>query len=262
MIRVVALATVLASATPALAADRDEAQPIWGISFRTGPYKPGMGSNARYYNAYYASPTDQSLFKNHPLLTEVEIDYYILREFGLLGPMVEIGFWGVSGETRYCNHADASGNDVPGPCSTTEILTPGVSLPGGDSTKLSAYPITLGAIYKLDLIKRYTVIPLVPYAKGGLTWFTWRNTVGGKISHHNGDPAEGATLGARATVGLALNLDFLEPGTASRARLSTGIADSYLFGEMSFLWIDGFGDKKRLDFSGQTVQVGFAVDFL
>jgi len=262
MIRLVALATVLATATPALAADHEDAQPSWGISFRTGPYKPSMGTNARYYNAYYTSPTDHSLFKNHPLMTEVEIDYYILREFGLLGPMVELGMWGVSGATRACVHPDASGTPVKGPCSSTEILTPGVSQSGTDSTKLTAYPITLGAIYKADLIKRYTVIPLVPYAKGGLTWFTWRNTVGGKLSHYLGHPAEGATLGVRGTVGLAFNLDFIEPNAASRARMSTGIADSYLFGEMSFLWVDGFGNNKRLNFSGQTVQVGFAVDFL
>jgi hypothetical protein len=255
MIRLVLLAACLGAAAPALAA-RDEAQPTWGFSFRSGPYQPSMGSNAPYYRAFYTSPKDGSLFKNHPLLSEIEVDWYIFSDIGLLGPMLQVGLWGVSGNTQYCVHGG-----VKGPCSADEILTT-QSTSGPDSTKLTVYPITLGAIYKLDQIKRYTVIPLVPYAKGGLSYFIWRNTVGGSISHYLGHPAEGATLGFRGTIGLAFNLDFIEPSAASRARMSTGIADSYLFGEMSFLWVDGFGDKKRLDFSGNTIQVGFAVDFL
>ena len=256
MMRLLVIAGVLAVTTPALAAG-DEAPPTWGFSFRLGPYQPGMGRNADYYKASYTSANDGSLFKNRPLMSEIELDWYILRDIGLLGPMLQLGLWSVSASTKYCVH-----NGLNGTCSTREILTPGVSQTGTDSSKLAVYPVGLGLVYKLDLIKRYTVIPLVPYAKGGLTYFLWRNTVGGDISHYNGKPAYGGTLGARGTLGLAFNIDVLEPGAASRARMSTGIADSYLFAEWSYLWVDGFGAKKRLDFSGNVIQVGFAVDFL
>lgn len=256
MMRLFVFISALAAATPALAATNDDVQPNWGISFRLGPYQPSMGRNADYYKAIYTSPHDGSLFKNRPLMSEIEIDWYLVHDYGLLGPTLTVGLWGVSGSTRYCVH-----DGVNGPCSTTEILTPGASLAGTDTSKLSVYPVGLGLIYKADQIKRYTVIPLVPYAKGGLTYFMWRNTVGGDVSHYSGKPAYGGTLGLRGTVGLAFNIDVLEPSAASRARMSTGLTDSYLFGEWSFMWADGFGAKKRLDFSGNTVQVGFAVDF-
>jgi hypothetical protein len=253
----VTLAATLVTSAAAAAPAAEEAQPSWGLYFKSGPYKPQMGSGTvhDYYELIYSSQKDSSLFKNRPLMSEVVVTWYVVNQFGLLGPTAHLGLWGVAGPTRVC------GTDR---CTASTVFT---STPGNDTTRLSIFPLGVGLEYRLDLLKRYTGVPLVPYASASLDYYFWRNSVGGKVSsftdtatgtHRRG---VGGTAGYRATGGVAFNLDVIEPDAASRAHATTGMTDSYLFLEYTRIWADGFGDAKRLDFSGTMIQLGVGVEF-
>ena len=114
-------------------------------------------------------------------------------------------------------------------------------------------------------IRRYSPA-LVPYVKAGLTYHLWWYFVEGKTVPVLVDsttslyhPSQGGTLGLHGTLGLAINLDWLDP-TAGRGGSVISLAGSYLFGEVDFVLTDGFGGR-RLNLSGIVIQAGLNVDF-
>jgi hypothetical protein len=253
----VALLLALATGVSSPASAVEDSQPTWGLCIKSGPFKPQMGSGAvhDYYELIYSTEKDDSLFSHRPMLTEVVLSWYLVNQFGLLGPTAHIGLWGVAGPTRVCGSSS---------CTPSTVNT---STPGNDTTRLSLFPVGLGVEYRFDLLKRYTWVPLVPYGSASLDYYFWRNSVGGKVSsftdtttgvHRRG---VGGTWGYRATAGLAFNLDVIEPDAASRAKVTTGMTDSYLFGEFTHIFANGFGDSGRLYFSGNLVQIGIGVEF-
>lgn len=244
--------------TLAAMARADEMPPAWGFEIKGGPYQPQVGTDDErtYFEAIYASEPDEALFEHRPLLWSLETDWYFVRDIGLLGPLVRVGYWSIVAPNRVCGPQEARVD-----CTVDDVLNDRSS-DGNDDTRLTAFPLSVGVVYRMDLLKRTRGIPLVPFAKASVDYYFWRNTVRGEVSRRDdGLRGAGGTLGAQASAGVAFNLDWIEPGAASRARASTGLADSYLFGEYSQLWADGLGDDKRLDFSGWVVQVGLALDF-
>ncbi len=249
-----ALAEVTLADAPAPASSTHSDNPRFGFELRFGPYRPHVGSDEErdYYKLIYASGDDDSMFEHRPMMKTLEIDTYLSDSFGLLGLAFTFGHWRTEGPTREC--------DSPEGCTPETV---GESTPGTDVTALTIYPVGLALVYRFDLLKRRnSAFVLVPYAKAGIDYYIWRNTVRGEVSEGEMGRGTGGTLGARGTLGLSLNLDWIEPDAASRARGATGLADSYLFLEGSWLWADGFGDTTRFDMSAFLVQLGVAIDFL
>ncbi|MBN1962765.1 MAG: hypothetical protein JW841_17680 [Deltaproteobacteria bacterium] len=236
-------------------------KPIWGFSIATGPYQPEMGKNKAYYRRIYAAKSNSSLFKHRPLMTTFTANWYILDTFGLLGLYGQFGYWKVSAPTRICNATDPNDatQTVVVACQPEDILARR-SVEGTDQTELSIYPLSVGVNYKFDLLMREFALPLMPYTKGGIDYFLWRNTTGGHVSYYHGKQGYGGTLGAQAALGLMLNLDWIEPSAAKHARSSTGVVASYIFFEARRLFADGFGNEKKLDLSATHLQVGLALD--
>ncbi|MEO0459649.1 MAG: MXAN_2562 family outer membrane beta-barrel protein [Myxococcota bacterium] len=275
--RIVLLA-VLGFSIPA-AAQVDERRPYNGIGLKVGPFQPNVsdsGVQREFYGQVFSRedpesesrPFTSGLTRAEPMYT-LDIDYYLVTRYGLLGLTGSVGYWSINGATRVCPQAsdgstcnpDASEDD---PDSVTK------SVAGNDSTRLTTIPITFGIVYKWDELKRrFRYFPFVPYVKGGITYTYWRNTAGGDGTVRTGvnDSGNSVTLfrgrgghfGLFGTVGLALNLDWIEPQTARSAR-STGMVDTYLFVEGTTTQNDGFGGD-RLDFSDMYWQVGLSVDF-
>jgi hypothetical protein len=65
-------------------------------------------------------------------------------------------------------------------------------------------------------------------------------------------------MGVHGSAGLALSLDWISGGPVDQHRL---FLDSFLFAEVSRLWIDGFGNEKKLDMSATTITFGLSFDF-
>ena len=70
----------------------------------------------------------------------------------------------------------------------------------------------------------------------------------------------GGSLGVSGSLGIALNIDFIEPGAATNARNGSGIADAYLFFE--YRWTYAGFRKDGLDWSDDHGLVGIGIDLL
>ncbi len=219
------------------------------VELRLGPYEPRVGGGREhdYYQLVYGG--------EHSLMKSLSYGRYARHGAGALGLSVEIGHWHIDAPTRVCR--DARGE--PQGCTPASVWS---SKPGNDTTSLTLVPIGLAASYRLDALEQLTGVPLAPYARLGLEYTFWRNTVRGELSRGRDGAGAGGTLGVASSLGLAFRLDWLEPDVARRARSSSGIASSRIFCEVVALWADHFGHADRLDVSDTFVQGGLGIDFL
>ena len=227
----------------------EDRRPQFGFELRFGPFRPQIGSAGERaaYDAVYSD--DDSLFKDRPLMKQLELSWYPWTRFGVGGLFFRIGHWRASGTTRDCGDAGCEGGGLVG------------SSKGNEKTSLTILPLTVGVVYKFDLLKERFYIPLVPYAKAGFDYFLWFNSAAGKTSvASDGSKGRGGTPGINASVGLALNLDWIEPSAAMSGRSGVGIADTYLFIEYSMAY-SGFRSS-GLEMSESYALVGLAIDFL
>ena len=228
----------------------EEKRPQFGFELRFGPFRPQIGTAGERaaYDAVYGD--DDSLFKDRPLMKQLELSWYPWARYGVGGLFLRIGHWRASGTTRACGDASGcAGGSLEG------------SIAGNEKTSLTILPLTIGVVYKFDLLKERFYIPLVPYAKAGFDYFLWFNSAAGETSvAADGSKGRGGTPGVNASVGLALNLDWIEPSAAMSGRSGVGIADSYLFIEYSMAY-SGFR-ASGLEMSENYALVGLAIDFL
>ena len=123
-------------------------------------------------------------------------------------------------------------------------------------------PLALTVGYRFELLADRFKVPLVPYAKGGLTYAFWWSRDGGEIAENMaGEKARGGTWGWQINAGGMLRLDFIEPGTAKKLDASTGINHTYLFGEYQLARITNFGQDDAVSLGDSTFFVGLAMEF-
>lgn len=226
------------------------ARPQFGFELRFGPWRPAIGTDneREAYDTVYGD--DNSLFKDRPLMKQIEVSWYPWDKFGVGGLFFRIGHWRASGRTRDCPDSDG--------CADGGLDG---SVRGNEKTSLTVMPLTVGAVFKLDYFKEKFYIPLVPYVKGGIDYFLWFNSAAGKTSiASDGSKGRGGTFGVNGSVGLALNLDWIEPGAAMSGRSGSGIADTYLFIEYSMAY-SGFRSS-GLEMTENYALVGLAIDLL
>lgn len=119
--------------------------PRFAIELRLGPYRPELGSDAaRDLYAKVYTP-DKSLFKNHPLIKQLEVDWYPFNTIGLAGVYSRVGYWVATGHARTC----ATDEDPAAVC-TPETVSE--STQGSEKDKLMVVPIELGLVYKYDIM--------------------------------------------------------------------------------------------------------------
>jgi hypothetical protein len=247
----IAIALLASLTGPAAAAQ--EQTPGFGAEVRLGPYGPRIGNESERasYEAHFGD--------SQPLLKALEVERYVWDEIGLLGIYARVGHWKTAGNTLRCE--DDAGDTVA--CTPDNIDT---ATEGNDRTTLMVVPLSLGTVYRFDLLKRKWRVPLVVYGKVGLDYYVWRSTGGGEVSEalvvsEDGTVQQrtgsGGTAGFHAAGGLQLNLDWIE----SRHPSTRSFLSSYLFAEIAWRWADGFGDRDRLDMSDNQFLMGLAFDF-
>lgn len=228
----------------------------YGVELRVGPFAPNISDDQTvrdFYALLYNQDPDDSIFEFRPLMKTVEFDYYVLSRFGLLGLIGSVGHWSIKGNTRVCPSADDGSTCTPETVFDSE--------PGNDETTLTLVPLSAGVVYRFDKYKReFPYIPVVPYIKGGVSYTLWWSRTPNGISSRDGLRGEGGNLGYFGTVGLSLNLDWIEPSTSQKARIGSDIADTFLFFDATLSRADGFREN-ALDFSDTFFQAGLAVDF-
>ncbi len=208
----------------------------FAFEIKLGPHRPLIDREP----SLTTDPYHRYFGNSQMLMGELELDFQLWRPLGSLGVAVAVGY----AETFGSAVDDATGQKSP------------------ESTGLRLFPVKLLAVYRFDWLAQKHNIPLVPYLKAGLVMETWWIVKGGITeSHLTGGEALGVRWGGAATIGLALQIDFLDPRLARDFDTSAGVNHTYLFAEWAITEVNDFGLRSGLDLSSRNVFIGLAVEF-
>ena len=126
-----------------------------------------------------------------------------------------------------------------------------------DSTSLNIIPTSVTVTYRFDVLAEHYHIPLAPYARLALERYNWWISKGG-----GGSAKVGATNGWSWSGGVALQLDFFDPGLSRELDHETGINRTYAFFDVTKTYVDDFGSSKSWDLSDKKYSLGFGLMFV
>ncbi len=216
--------------------------------------------NAREYNET-GQLINTGQQPGYRLLTSIEFDVQFLRRpWGNFGVGLTTGFY------RRTTHAFVINPDGSG-CTLATCSR------SGDESGLNILPLSALFIYRLDLLANRYHIPIVPYFKVGLAYYVWWMNDGNGILSASKKPsyqpgstiqpqeAKGGSFGFVLHPGIAIQLDFLERKVAHTMDMELGINHSYLFVELNYANVNGFGAANKLNLSDTMVNTGLAFEF-
>jgi hypothetical protein len=218
-----AFLAVLAAAAPARAQEavaldratirRNDFSPQHAaFELRVGPYRPRIDDNL---------PTDayEDFFGDSArYMFGFELDWQALRipYLGTLGPGIGWGYTQMSAR-----------NQVPPDSAEPDAVV-------SQESTLNIMPIYGVGVLRVDALARRYGVPLVPYAKLGLSYaFWWINDGVGTATNDAGVKGRDISIGTQAALGGMFLLDILEPSAALGADNESGVNNSYLFFEWS-----------------------------
>jgi len=212
----------------------------FALELRFGPYKPDIDSEFEGTTRETQAPYQGFFGTSRHLMTQIELDYQIVRHLGSLGAGVSVGYFKQSG-----TNVDPQGR-----------LTT-------DTSSLRLIPFAVSAVYRFDLPYERVGIPLVPYGKLGFDYILWTVTNGnGEVpTAPSGGRGEGGTLGWHAAVGLSLVLDFFDRNGANQFDEELGVNHTHLFFEYGHIDASGLGQSNRLHLGDTTWTAGLMFEF-
>jgi hypothetical protein len=243
-----------------------ESRQLFALEVKFAPYSPKIDQSAGLtgtpfadlFNSQGAERGSQPAYR---LLTTIEFDYQFWRRaYGNFGVGVSAGY------ARRTTHAFQL-NDDGSSCTNIPFC-----IRSGDETALNVIPLEALFVYRLDVLANRYHIPLVPYVKVGLAYYIWVIQDGGgdvarfpRPTMMNPNPSQdkgyGGSFGFALHPGLALQLDFIERGVAKTMDAETGINHTYLFCELNYANVNGFGASNKLNLSDTTFNAGLAFEF-
>ena len=271
------------SVTPALAnekhvggaTDFDETTPTrfqspqrFMLELKFSPYSPridhsaGLNGQTPFADLFNKQSAKKGSQPANRLLGGVEFDVQFLhRDWGNLGVGITTSFYRRTTHSFQLN-ADGTSCTVPS------------CVRSGDQTALNVLPLSALFVYRLDVLANKYHFPLVPYFKVGIGYYVWWvEDGGGSLStatyprpttanpKPKTDSAYGGTFGYVLNPGLALQLDFIERSVARTLDAEIGVNHTYLFAELHYADIRGFGAKDKLNLSDTTFSAGLAFEF-
>jgi hypothetical protein len=214
----------------------------WAFELRFGPYVPNVDSE---FNNASSAPQKTVMGTGHHLMSQFELDWELFHAIGTLGVGLQAGYMS---ETAKAFKADTAG------AATTDR--------SGDDTTLRIMPVAALAVYRMDLAAEYWHIPLVPYAKAGLNYTFWSITDGnGNTPKYKGGKGKGGTPGWQAAVGIALQLDFIDPSAARSFDSDMGVNHTCVFFEWNHVAANGLGQSGKLHLGDSTWVAGLMFEF-
>ena len=235
----------------AAAAPAGEARPDWVLGIKLGPYVPGIDAQLGTTDGPY-----KQMFGGYNIMPVLEVDRIVLRG---VGQLTIGGSAGYLGKTGYAWKQDTSGMTIPGDVAT------------GDKTSFRLVPLAATASYRLTYLDDRYGVPLVPYVRGGLSYYLWWvRAPNGSIAAAPkdgcadtakcGNKALGASAGLQGSIGLELRAERVDPDAMASMR-GSGIEHAGFYAEYQVAWVDGFGKATKLAVGDNTWFAGFDFEF-
>ncbi|HEX8796122.1 MAG TPA: MXAN_2562 family outer membrane beta-barrel protein [Polyangiaceae bacterium] len=229
---------------------RYESPQNFAIELRFSSFKPQVDSDP---NLNGCTPFSDIFGSGSSLLAGVEFDWQALRipHVGTLGPGAGIGYVSFSANAPYSATASSSGKCVT---STGQA--------SGENTSLNIYPMYLVGVFRADGLWKDLRVPVIPYAKLGGAFALWQatNTLGTSV--FNSTKGQGYSLGTELALGIAFNLNFLDPNSAREFDESMGVNSTLAFAEWTDANINGLGlQSDPLRVGGTSWTFGIAWEF-
>jgi hypothetical protein len=205
------------------------------FELRFGPYSPKIDDSAPIpAYADFFGDTNRYMFG-------IEVDWQAWRApyIGTLGIGVGWGYTQMAGTNK------------------VEFVVPGEPPPTiSQESTLNIMPVYGVGVLRVDTFARNFHVPLVPYAKLGLSWaFWWVNDGIDTATNDLGDKGKDVSVGYQAAIGGMFLLDILDPGGALSADVDSGVNNSYLFFEWSMS--DYGGDQMNVGSSNWVTGLAF-----
>ncbi len=233
MTRLLAVAAVLAAASPAFAQfdEKIGPSPRWGsvdVGFQR--YRPNIDAEF----SQKPGPYELMFGKGEGWMFNIGVSKSLFTKMGTVDVGVRTGYFSDSGAGFVLD------NNVPPGSPPLMVYT---TRAGADST-FRIVPTSAVLTYRFDWpVERYN-IPLAPYARVAFERYNWWITKGA-----GGTAERGATQGWSAAAGLDFLLDIIDPQLAREFDHESGVNHTYLFFEVATATIDDFGSSKSWDLS-------------
>lgn len=207
------------------------------LELRLSPYYPQVDDDPSLNGQ---RPFDKNFGNKARVSVGLEFDWQMFRipHVGTIGPGFGVAYVGMSRD-----------------------VTTVTGRTSGDQTSLSIYPFFADAVLRADAFWRDNGIPLVPYGKAGLGLGLWRASNAAGTANADGVVGKGASWGTSFALGVSFALDALDRGSSRTMDNSTGINNTYVFLEESWLALNGIGQKNALHVGSNTWVAGLAFEF-
>jgi len=256
--------------TAGFLADQDEVK--WHAGIKVGPYTPdidkqvgvnsttGMGPYQAMFGNYYTRNAQGELVGNdahvYQILPMLDVERIIWTGAGQVGIGGTLGYMQ---KTAYAYVENSDASQVRRERSTASENT------------FRLIPFALTATYRLTQLDDLYGIPIVPYLRGGLSYYVWwLKGPSGDIAKVCKDgsmtdgceanKAYGGTLGVQASVGLAIRAERIDKD-AARSMRQSGIQHAGFFAELMFAKVNGLGSDTKLSVGDNTWFGGVNFEF-
>jgi hypothetical protein len=132
--------------------------------------------------------------------------------------------------------------------------------PSDSKTALDTWLFGVVTTFRVDVLARETIVPIVPYAKVGLATALWSSSDGDRISHTGARAARGHTNGFFYAAGLGLLLDAFDRQAAKTFSVERGVKHSYVFCELAVADLRGIGQGEVMRVGSRTWTFGLAFE--
>lgn len=235
--------------------NRHESPQNFAVELRYSPWQPMIDSEfsggGGPFLTYFGEADDGGRRVTDRLLSALEFDWQVLR----IHPIGSLGLAVGAGYSSFTATAPITGTDTS----------------SGQESSLHIVPGYAVGVFRLDVLARNTVVPLVLYGKAGIAASYWWITSGDQLARRNalsptapdnardfGQAATGLSYGWHLAAGAMIRLDFLEPRAQRAWDLQMGVNHSYLFAEYMIVrdW-----DRAQLRMGSNTWAFGLAFEF-
>ena len=224
----------------------------WIAGIRVGPYTPAIDAQLGG-----ASPGPyKQMFGGWGVLPMLDVERVVWRGLG--------GLWLAGGAAGYMSKSAYTFTDSSMPTDMDRARAT-------DTNSFTLIPIEAVVSYRFTYLDDDLGVPVVPYARGGLSYdIWWVQAPGGdfaKVCSGGGtepdctqNKARGASAGVNLALGLAVRAERIDQGAAQTMR-DSGILHAGFYAELSAAKVDGFGSDKKLSVGDATFFGGVNFEF-